>query len=562
MNRYTVPVFIITVSMFLSCTDSGVENNSLEEALQSLNLKKGTIISCAPPGDEFGKVDFDISCSDDLKPDFNLAVALLHSFEYDEAEKAFSKIIEQDPRCPMAYWGVAMSNFHTLWEPPGIDNLKKGAKSTEIAKSLKIKSEKEKKYIDAISVFYHDWEKLSHKERTQRYKKAMEKIYTRYPGDKEAAIFYALALRAAADPGDKTFADQKKAGEILSSIFPDKPDHPGLAHYLIHTYDYPELADLALPAARKYAAIAPASAHAQHMPSHIFTRLGLWQESIQSNLASISSATCYAESAGIEGHWDEELHGMDYLTYAYLQRGEDELAKAQLEHLNTIKKVYPVNFKVAYAFAAIPSRFYLEKKMWKEAANLSIMPQNFPWDDFPWQKAIFHFARLLGAVHLDNLDNARTELKKLEFLKAKLLNDQKEYEANQVTIQEKTGQAWILLKEGRKERAVNLMKQAAEMEYHTEKHPVTPCEVLPARELLADMLMETGDYEGAALTYQFDLQRHPNRLNGLYGAARAFEMAGKKDSAAIYYTKLMNIADHADAGKEQVETASSFLTAK
>ena len=332
-----------------------------------------------------------------------------------------------------------------------------------------------------------------HRARCIRFEEAMEKLYSDYPKDKEAATFYALALNAAADPADKTFTKQKKAGSILSALYPNEPNHPGIVHYLIHTYDAPELAHLALPAARKYASVAPSSAHALHMPSHVFTRLGHWTECINSNLTSVSAAQCYAEAAGIKGHWDEELHGLDYLVYAYLQKGDNDKAKKQLAYLETIKEVHPLNFKVAYAFAAIPSRYVLENKLWKEAANLKIR-ENFPWQKFPWQKGILHFTRLLGSVNTDNIKAAKTELGKLNEIYDTLTNQKDAYKATQVAIQITAAKAWITFKEGNTTQALELMNAAAGMEDKTEKHPVTPSEVIPAKQLLGDMLFEMNKF--------------------------------------------------------------------
>ncbi len=493
-----------------------------------------------------------------MKNTFNLAMALLHSFEYDEAEKVFTKIIDQEPGCAMAYWGVAMCNYHPLWAPPGPAELAKGAKVIELAESLNRIPERESGYIQAIAVYYKDWDKADQHTRCIRYEKAMEKLYTQYPGDREAAIFYALALDAAADPADKTFANQKKAGAILNAIYPDEPDHPGIVHYIIHTYDYPGLAELALPAARKYASVAPASAHAQHMPSHIFTRLGLWDECISSNLTSTASAKCYAENAGLKGHWDEELHGMDYLVYAYLQKGDDSLAKAQWDYLRTIREVYPANFKVAYAFAAIPARYVLENKMWKEAASLEIYPRSFPWDKFPWQEAIIHFARLLGSVHTGLRDSAISELDKLKIIRDTLQRQGDMYKANQVDIQIMSSEAWILFKAGKYSNALEHMISAADMEDATEKNPVTPGEVIPARELLADMLLEMGYKEKALTAYQEDLITHPNRFNGLYGAGLAAEKCGDKKNAASYYHRLSDIST-VHSGRPELMAARLFL---
>jgi len=524
----------------LSC--NGKRPAPPKDAIDAINLKRGDLVLCGPPGSRFGAVEFKTSCSGKVKGDFNLAIALLHSFEYDEAEKVFAKVIDKDPQCAMAYWGVAMCNYHPLWSPPNRAELKKGADAIAIAKSLAKNGERESDYIAAMALFYKDWDKADHHTRCMNFEKEMEKTYAKYPDDKEAAIFYALALDAAADPADKTFGNQKRAGAILESLYPGQPDHPGIVHYIIHSYDYPELAALALPAARKYAAIAPSSAHAQHMPSHIFTDLGLWDECIASNLASTSAARCYAENAGIQGHWDEELHGMDYLVYAYLQKGGNKLAKEQCDYLATIDAVYPVSFKDAYAFAAIPARYLLENRLWKEAAGLQVHPAGFPWDSFPWQKAIIHFSRLLGSVHIGRLDSAITEWQRLQAIHDTLMAQKDEYKANQVQIQIKTSEAWILFKKQKNEQAVSLMELAANLEDKTEKHPVTPGEVLPARELLGDMLLEMHKPDSALQAYEAVLKKHPNRFNALYGAGVAAERAGNPAKAASYFRQLKKIA--------------------
>ena len=305
MKTLSVVVTIFFSSTFLLVISCNNNNTSANKAINEIGLKRGDLISCGPPDKAFGIVGFETSCSEKVKNKFDLAVALLLSFEYDEAEKVFAKIIDEDPNCAMAYWGVAMSNYHPLWEPPSPAELEKGAKAIAVAQSITQKSKKESDYIEAIALFYKDWNKADHHSRSIRFEKAMEKIYAKFPNDKEVAVFYALSLNAAADPADKSFANQKKAGTILTALYPGEPNHPGIVHYIIHSYDYPVLAAIALPAARKYASIAPASAHAQHMPSHIFTRLGLWDEAIKSNLTATSSAKCYAENAGIKGHWDE-----------------------------------------------------------------------------------------------------------------------------------------------------------------------------------------------------------------------------------------------------------------
>ena len=548
-------------SLFLLILFSCKAKNKIpaDELINAINLKRGEIFSCGPPDKEFGLVNFETSCSGKEKKDFNLAVALLHSFEYDEAEKVFAKVIDSAPQCAMAYWGVAMCNNHALWSPPSEAELKKGADAIAIAQSLTKKTKRESDYIEALALFYKDWDKLDHHTRSIYFEKAMEKTYKENQNDKEAAIFYALALDAAADPADKSFSNQKKAGAILTALYPGEPNHPGIVHYIIHTYDYPELAALALPAARKYASIAPSSAHAQHMPSHIYTRLGLWDESINSNLASISSARCYAENAGIKGHWDDELHALDYLVYAYLQKGENNLAKEQCDYLKTIDEVYPLSFKDAYAFAAIPARYVLENKLWKDAAILAIHPLNFPWEKFPWEKAIVHFTRLLGFVHIGHIDSARTELKNLNTIYDTLMNQKDLYKANQVQIQIQTSEAWILFKEGKNNEALKLMNVATDMEDKTEKHPVTPGEVIPAIELLGDMLMQMNKPAKALEAYEADLKKHPNRFNGLYGAGLAGERANNIEKAKYYYQQLMAIANSTNSNRPELEAARMFL---
>jgi tetratricopeptide (TPR) repeat protein len=527
--------------------------------IKGMDLKICDVISCGPDDQQLGTLSFEITCNKDVSRNFLLALKLLHSFEYDEAEKVFAGIIDKNPECAMAYWGVAMSNFHPLWAPPTEAELKKGAKAIEIANSIKEKSEKESAYIATIASYYANYEKTDHRSRCLNFEKAMEQLHAHYPDDKEASVFYALALNAAADPTDKTFAKQKKAGDILMALYPGQPDHPGIVHYIIHTYDAPELAHLGLNAARRYASIAPSSAHALHMPSHIFTRLGLWAECISSNLASVNSAQCYAQSTGIKGHWDEELHGLDYLMYAYLQRGQNDLATKQLAYLDTIKEIHPANFKVAYAFAAIPARYMLENKNWSSATTLKFYEKNFSWKDFPWQKSIVHFTRIMGAVHTGNKDVATTELAVLKQLHQELLKQKDNYKAGQVEIQMNTAEAWIQFMEGKNEAALEKMNLAANAEDKTEKHPVTPGEVIPARELLGDLLMEMNKWEKALEVYELNLKRHPNRFNALHGAGLAAEKAGNMKKAKLYYEQLISVANQSNSSRTEINTAKQFL---
>ncbi len=561
MNKNESLLVLGLALMFtISCVQE--KQTPASEDIRAMNLKTGDVAWCGPPQKEFGSVEFSTSCSPKSKTDFNTAMSLLHSFEYDEAEKLFAKIIKEEPQCAMAYWGVAMSNYHPLWAPPSQAELQKGAKAISLAKTLTGVSAREAEYINAMGVFYKDWDKKEHKMRTKTFEKAMEKIYLSHLEDKEAAILYALSLDASADPTDKTFRNQKKAFRILNSLYAGQPDHPGLVHYIIHSYDYPELALLALPAARKYATIAPSSAHAQHMPSHVFTRLGLWDESIKSNLASTASAKCYAENAGIKGHWDEELHGMDYLVYSYLQKGDNKLAKAQWDYLKTINEVNPVSFKVAYAYASIPSRYLLENKMWTEAANLELHPAAFPWEKFPWQKAIIHFTRILGFCNIGDINSAKKEITQLRVVHRTLVKSGETYQAGQVEKQLKSSEAWIAFKEGKDDQAIILMKLAADMEDKTEKHPVTPGEVLPARELLAEMFMQMNRPEEGLKAFEYNLKKHPNRFNALYGAATASEKINHPDQARAYYRKLVNISNSKTSDRPELLTAIAVLKDK
>ncbi len=561
MQKVLQPSLIILLNfiwpILFACNNNGKPPS--DDTIKAVNLKKGEVIVCGPPDKQFGQVSFATSCGEDLKQEFNLAIALLHSFEYDEAEKVFAKVIDKNPACAMAWWGVAMSNFHPLWAPPTQPELQKGAKAISIAQSLTKKSKEESAYIEALALFYKDIDKADHLTRCRSFEQAMEKIHAANPKDIEAATLYALSLDGAADPADKTYARQKKAGDILMALYPNQPYHPGVVHYIIHSYDYPELASQALTAARKYASIAPSSAHAQHMPSHIFTRLGLWDECISSNLVATAAAKCYAENTGIKGHWDEELHGLDYLEYAYLQQGNNKLAKEQYDYLNAIKEVHPVNFKVAYAFASIPARYVLENKLWKEAANLPLHDGTVDWQKYPWQKAIVDFARLLGAVHTNNTPAATAALKELQTSYDTLVAQKDSYKANQVKIQLTAGEAWIMFKKGNNDQAIQLMTAAAAMEDKTQKHPVTPGEVIPAKELLGDMLLQMNRPAEALAVYEADLQTHPNRFNALYNAGLAAEAAKNPQKATAFYKQLTVIAKDAVAERPELIQAKAFL---
>ncbi|MGZ9187334.1 MAG: hypothetical protein ACXW6R_21895, partial [Candidatus Binatia bacterium] len=340
----------------------------------SLILFTSIVIAQEKATEKLGRVQFPVSCTAAAQKQFDQALGALHSFWYEEALRMFTAVTESDPGCAMGYWGIAMSIYYPLWVPPSQPTLQKGMSAIEKAKSIGAKTDREGAYIAAIEAFYKDSDKLDHRTRTVAYEKALERIHLQYPNDSEAAIFYALALNATALPTDKTYANQLKAGEILEKVFSEQPDHPGVAHYIIHSYDNPALASRGIPAAQRYTKIAPSVPHVQHMPSHIFTRIGLWQESIQSNLGAVAASKAYAAKAHPEAAYYEHLHALDYLAYAYLQGAQDREAKNVLDELRAIKKVQPEAFQAAYAFAAIPARYTLERRRWSEAAALTVTP--------------------------------------------------------------------------------------------------------------------------------------------------------------------------------------------
>jgi tetratricopeptide (TPR) repeat protein len=541
--------YLVFCWLIISCSNSRT-SRELSANIQALGLQSGDVALCG--GEQLGSVDFTAGCSDEVKADFNLATALLHSFEYPEAEKVFARVIDADPKCIMAYWGAAMCSFHPLWEPPSPEDLAKGARVVSAARSI-IKEQgpsREADYLETIAAVYDNWQQVDHRTRLANFEGASASLFGKYPNDRDAAVFYALSLRAASDPADKTYVRQRKAGKILEDLMKDNPNHPGVVHYLIHVYDYPELASMGLDAARAYASVAPASAHAQHMPSHIFTRLGLWDEAIQSNLNSISSAQCYARNAGITGHWDEETHGMDYVTYAYLQKGDDASAFGQLDSLANLGSVSPSSFKVAYSVAAMPARYAVERKDWKAASQLELSTLNIPWEKAPWEKGNYHFARALGFAHTKQIDKAKEELVALTALRQQLLDKKDTYKSNLMLIQLNAVNALINLAEGKKVEAIRLMSVAADLEDKTEKHSVTPGEIIPARELQADLYFELKDYDHALKAYKLDLQRHPNRFNGLAGAAASAVNLGKKEEARDYYRILLGISSTSSTRSE------------
>ncbi|HEX7335213.1 MAG TPA: hypothetical protein VF290_27175 [Pyrinomonadaceae bacterium] len=514
--------------------------------------------------EKLGTVNFTTSCSPTAQKQFNQAVAWLHSFEYEEAEKAFTEVAATDPQCGMAYWGIAMSNYHPLWVPPTPAELKKGWSAVEKAKAAGTKTQREQDFIAAIEIFYKDHDKLDYRSRAFAYSDAMKQLHDRNPSDREAGVFYALTLIATGMMSvDKTYVREKQAARILNNVLAREPQHPGVSHYLIHSYDYPALAQLALPAARSYAKIAPASAHAQHMPSHIFTRLGLWPEAIRSNLDAHAAAKAFATRNKMAGAWDEQIHAMDYLAYAYLQRAQDKHAAGVLGELKKIQKVEPQTFKVAYAYTAIPARYALERRQWSEAAKLTLAEEewkDFPWQRFPWATSHIYFARAIGAARIGDTAAARKAVEQLDAIRQALSEVKGEYNwAKQVDIQRMMALAWLEHAEGENEEALRVLRAAADLDDATDKHPVTPGSIFPAREQLGELLLELKQPAAALKEFEVSFLSTPERFNGLYGAARAARMAGDQKAARTYYSKLLALAREADNTRSGIDEARAFI---
>ena len=490
-----------------------------------------------------GTVHFETSCAPAVRQEFDRGIALLHSFWFSAAIESFTTVLKTDPNCVMAQWGIAMS----WWSNPfagfrSPQALKSGLAAVDAAKAAGAGTDREKAYVAAVDRLFRDFATVDQRTRTLAYEKAMEELAAKYPEDTEARIFYALALDQTALPSDKTYANQLKAAAILEREFTRQPEHPGLAHYIIHSYDVPALAPRALDAARRYAKIAPDAPHALHMPSHTFTRVGSWQESIEANLAS-------AEAARKDHAAAEELHALDYQTYAYLQTAQDAAAR------RTVEMIAPLRDRIQtpgagnaapppagyYALAAIPARYALERNAWAEAATLTPNETAFAWAD-----AVTRFARALGAARSGNAAAARQEIDRLAALRDTLEKAKDAYWSGQVEIQRRGAAAWAALAEGRQQEAIAMMRETADMEDATEKAAVTPGPIKPARELLGEMLLQLNRPAEALTEFETAMKKEPNRFRALYGAAQAATAAGQRQKAATYYASLREITKKAD----------------
>ena len=527
--------------------------DTMREFLFAATLAATITFGTCPPAqaqDEadqrLGKVHFATTCNEVAQRRFDRAMRYQHSFWYAESKEIYEEVIKADPDCAIAYWGIALSllgNPHGAIPAP---NLPPGLAAIEKGKTVGARSERERDYIDALSVMYVDYDKIPHQARVQSYLKKMEALAAKYPDDDEARIFYAITLNVAASPADKTYANQLKGAAILEPIWQRQPQHPGVTHYLIHLYDYPAIAAKGLPAALRYSKIAPNSPHAQHMPSHIFTRVGYWKESIAANLASVQAAKAHNEAG-------EQLHGEDYLVYAYLQLGQDANARRTVDEVEATQ-VDPDSFGGAFSRAAAPARYMVERGDWKGAAALEVKPNKFPQ-----VMAISYFARALGAARSGDPSAARAEVAKLGEIRDRLREAKSDYWATQVDVETQVAAAWVLYADAKYDDALKAMSAAADAEDKTEKAPVTPGPLAPSRELYGFMLLERGMAKEALAAFEATKAKEPNRFNGYAGAAKAAEGLGDTVQAKANYEKLLALASDSDSDRPTLAAARTFV---
>ena len=497
---------------------------------------------------KLGTVHFETTCKPEAQKLFDEGMLYQHSFWYRASQRVFEDALKADPECGIAYWGIALSLLLNPHAAAPAKNLVEGAAVIAKGKSVGAKSRRERDYLDALAVMYADHEKVDHRARLLAYARAMEQLAQQYPDDDEAQIHYALALNTSASPADKTYSSQLKGAAILEPIAARQPQHPGVSHYLIHLYDYPPIAEKGLDAARRYAKIAPAAPHAQHMPSHIFTRVGYWKESIASNMEA-------ARVAKESRDFHDQLDAMDYLIYANLQLGQDEKARAVIDEMTAVTGFTETFIAGPYALAASPARYAVERGDWKAAAALQVRPS-----PLAHVQAVTHFARALGAARSGNPEAARPDIAKLAELRDTLRDAKDAYWSEQVDIQRQAATAWLFYAEGKGDDALKAMSAAADSEDKTEKHPVTPGVLKPARELYGVMLLESGNAKEALAAFEATIKKEPNRLGAYVGAAKAAEKSGESAKAQQYYSKVVAIADAADNSRVEVAEAHTFLT--
>ena len=494
-----------------------------------------------------GAVHFETSCNETAQRRFDRGMRYQHSFWYRASKDIFEDVLKADPDCAIAYWGIATSLLLNPFGVPPAANLAEGLAAIQKGKAIGAKTPREREFIDALGAFYTDYDKIDHRTRVQAYLKAMAAVAQHYPQDDEAQIYYALALDVAASPADKTYSNQLKAAAILEDIFKRQPQHPGVAHYLIHSYDYPPIAEKGLDAATRYSKIAPTAPHAQHMPSHIFTRVGYWKESIAANAGSVRAAKADKE-------YGDQLHGQDYMVYAYLQLAQDKNARAVIDEMAAGTAVNPDLPGASFALAASPARYAMERGDWSGAAALEVRPSKFPH-----VMAITHFARAVGAARSGKPDAATADIAKLAELRDKLREAKDAYWAEQVDIQWQTANAWLLYAQGKYDEALAAMAAAAAAEDKTEKAPVTPGPIVPARELYGAMLLGRGQPKDALAAFEATLKKEPHRLGPTLGAAKAAEQLGDAAKAREYYAAAVALGETAEPVRPEIAAARAFV---
>lgn len=503
-----------------------------------------------------GEVQFETSCNAEAGELFEQGLAVLHHMMYDQAIDIFRKAAETDPNCAMAHWGVAMTQLNPLWAPPTESMFNRGLEAIRKAVEIRAPTEREQAYIDALNSYYQTANENGYREGLKAWNHAHEELFKNYPEDVDAGAFYGLSMLATASPDDETFSRQRKAGELMEKLFERAPEHPGLFHYIIHAYDNPVLGEKGVEFAHGYDELAPSVPHALHMPSHIFVRIGEWDETIEWNRRSGEAALRQPVGDYTSMH---HAHAMDYMMYGYLQKGQDKKAKKVLDELLAVDNYQP-HIGAAYGVAAAQARYVLERRDWSGAADLEPrVHSDFPWDNFPQYEAITWWARGLGAARSGDPASAREAVHKLEELHRQTVENGEDYWALLVDVQRKTVEAWILQEEGREEEALALMQEAADQEDSVDKNPVTPGEVLPARELLGDMLLLHDKPMKALEAYKATLEFSPNRFNSLFGAGKAAEMAGETDLAAQYYEHLIEITGTEESDRPRLRQVAQFL---
>lgn len=512
--------------------------------------------------ERLGEVSFPVTCSASAQQAFNRAMALLHTFSFAPAKDAFAKVLAHDPACGMAHWGIALTSmgdpFAWATNP---DTSLAGAQAAADAARVGAYSQRERDYIAALGVLFRDWQTTEFDGRAIAFERAMDALSARYPKDDEAQILYALALNVTAPLADTPSANQRKAATILEPIYKKRPQHPGIARYLIHTYDDGELGAPDLPPEGGTAVTEPA-AHAGQPPAHVYSRLGMWKQMVDDNRASYRAAQTETRAKALGIGTQAALRAMDFMLFGHLQQAQDAAAKAIADEAAAVSKLDVENFAAAYALAAIPARYHLERGDWKHAAMLRPSPSEFGWEKFPAAESIVVFARGLGAARSGDLEIARLAAARLNLLHAVMVDAATPYWPDQTEAQIRALDAWIALAERRNDAALYLMREAVDMEAGTDRHPVTPGNVVPARELLGEMLLALNEPQAALYEFQRSLERDPNRFRGIYGAAQAAHSAGNPDLARAYFTKLQNLTAERDSQRAELDDAEAFLTGR